>query len=228
VTLGTTGRKTAPSGSSSGEPPLAGWKAFARATGPYGGRAAVLLALGLIVLGVSLLGHRGGSRSGGTMTMIGDSLNLGTEPYLSDRLDGWTIAYDDVVGRTGEQGLFALQSMVRVGTVVVVSLGTNDSQTDAAQFRRVVGALLQTVGKHRCVVWSTIYTGRPNEALNAVLWDAAAQYPNLEVADWAGLVGSRPDLIAPDGIHGTPDGYAERAAQVAKLIERCRPAGWAS
>jgi len=27
-----------------------------------------------------------------------------------------------------------------------------------------------------------------------------------------------------DGVHGTPDGYAERAAQVARIAERCNPA----
>ena len=73
------------------------------------------------------------------------------------------------------------------------------------------------------MVWSTIWLDGPNEAFNEVLRDAEERHPTLEVADWAGLVGTRPELLAPDRVHASPEGYAERAAQVARIAERCHP-----
>ena len=40
----------------------------------------------------------------GSLTMVGDSLNVGVEPYLADTLPGWRIATDDVVGRVVTMG----------------------------------------------------------------------------------------------------------------------------
>ena len=81
--------------------------------------------------------------------------------------------------------------------MLVVSLGTNDPQDDPAGFRRVVQAVLREAGPRRCVVWSTIWLGGPGETLNDVLRAAAAAHGNLELADWAGLVQARPELVGP-------------------------------
>jgi hypothetical protein len=34
----------------------------------------------------------------GSVTLVGDSLNVGAEPYLRDELGGWTISAHDRVG----------------------------------------------------------------------------------------------------------------------------------
>jgi lysophospholipase L1-like esterase len=187
--------------------------------------ALVLLALGASFVAISALTGDQGTRRAGSVTMLGDSLNLGMEPYLDDRLNGWTIQHDDVVGRTGDEGLAELQlRKAELAPVVVVSLGTNDSQTDAVAFRRLVEAVLSEAGPRRCVVWSTIWRNGPSDALNGVLREAADGHSNLEVADWAGLVEGNTELLARDGVHGTQEGYAKRAEQVAKIVERCLPA----
>ena len=182
--------------------------------------------LALTVTGLvawSLLGDAGG-RPGGRVTLVGDSLNVGMEPYLGDRLDGWTILVDDAVGRSGQQGLAELRALDgALAPVVVVSLGTNDVQTDVAGFRDLVEGVIAQAGPRRCVVWSTVWRGGPNLAFDGVLRDAARRHRNLEVADWAGLVGGSPELLAPDGVHATPEGYARKAEQVARIVERCRP-----
>jgi lysophospholipase L1-like esterase len=192
-------------------------------------RAFAIVVLSLLALAVTglvawaLLGDAGGRPS--SVTLLGDSLNVGIEPYLGDRLDGWTIRTDDVVGRSGPQGLAELTALDGgLAPIVVVSLGTNDEQTDAAGFRDMVEGVLAQAGPKRCVVWSTVWRNGPNLAFNEVLRDAARRHPNLEVADWAGLVGGNPELLAPDGVHGTPEGYTRKAEQVARMVERCRPA----
>jgi hypothetical protein len=92
-------------------------------------------------------------------------------------------------------------------------------QTDVTGFRNLVEAAVAQAGPRRCVIWSTIWLHGPNLAFNRVLREAAGRHRNLEIADWAGLVGASPQLLAPDGIHGTPQGYQEKAAQVAGIVE---------
>jgi lysophospholipase L1-like esterase len=183
-----------------------------------------LLALAVAgLVGWSLLGDAGGGPAG-SVILVGDSLNVGIEPYLADRLDGWTIRTDDVVGRSGPQGLAELEALGgALAPVVVVSLGTNDEQTDVARFHALVESVVAQAGPKRCVVWSTVWRNGPNPAFDGVLRDAARRHRNLHVADWAALVGGSPELLAADGVHGTPEGYARKAEQVARLVERCRP-----
>src|SRR5262245_2763679 len=58
---------------------------------PLAAAALLVVALGASVLAISYLTAANGRRTGG-VTMVGDSLNVGTEPYLEQRLDGWTIS----------------------------------------------------------------------------------------------------------------------------------------
>jgi len=186
------------------------------------------LLVGLIAAAVVVLASRGEgaeARSTGSVTVLGDSLNVGIEPYLADELEGWTISNHSVVGRRGEEGLAELEAVGGdLAPVVVISLGTNDPQADVDGFRRLVDDVVRLAGPTRCVVWSTIWRDGANEGFNDVLRDAESRTRTFAVADWARLVGERPELLASDGVHGTPDGYAERAAQVARIAERCNPA----
>lgn len=188
--------------------------------------AALLVGLaGAALVAVATRGDDSSARRTGSIALVGDSLNVGIEPYVAEELDGWTIANDNVVGRRGEEGLAELKRMrAELAPVVVVSLGTNDPQNDVDGFRRLVDDVIRAAGPTRCVVWSTIWRDGPNEGFNAVLRDATDRHRTLEVADWASLVAARPELLAPDGVHGSPEGYAARAAQVARIAEDCYPA----
>lgn len=158
------------------------------------------------------------------MTLVGDSLNVGIEPYLPSALEGWQIRNENVVGRQTEAGIAELE---RIGSglspVVVVSLGTNDPQGDVDGFRRDVDRVLRIAGRDRCVVWSTIWRDGSNEAFNDVLRQAARRHRSLEVEDWASLVDANADLLAPDRVHGTPAGYRHRAEDIAAVARSCLP-----
>jgi hypothetical protein len=165
----------------------------------------------------------GGDSAAGTLTTVGDSLNVGIQPYLVEELGGWSIDHHDRNGRRTQEGIDELQSLGRdLGQVLVVSLGTNDFDGDAATFRRQVEEVVARAGPRRCVVWTTIWLGGPH-AFNDVLRASATLHPNLELVDWADMVEQEPELLAADGVHATPDGYARRAEETARVARECLP-----
>ncbi len=171
-----------------------------------------------------VLATRGAQRTlPATLSLVGDSLNVGIEPYIGRELRGWRIATDDVPGRATDAGLAELRAAgSSLGSHVLVSLGTNDVSTPTAAFRSDVREALRIAGADRCVVWFTIFRyGRPDARLNAVLADEERRNDNLRLVDWAELAGSHPSWIGPDGIHATDEGYAGRARAAARALRAC-------
>lgn len=162
----------------------------------------------------------------GTVTLVGDSLNVGIEPYVPDALPGWKIVTNDQVGRVTPQGIDELEAgRPALSNYVVVSLGTNDPPAAVTAFRRDVRRFLELVGPNRCVAWATIWRdGKPNEEFNGVLRDAARANRRVRLIEWAEMVERSPDLLAADGLHGSEDGYRERAREVAAAVKSCAPA----
>ncbi len=159
----------------------------------------------------------------GSVTTLGDSLDVGTASYLDRELEGWDVDHHGLSGRRTDEGLAELRSLGGdVAPVLVVSLGTNDFDSDPDAFRTQVEQLLALAGPRRCVIWATIWLDGPHR-LNDVLRDAARRHRNLELADWAGLVAEDRGLLAADGIHGSPEGYERRAEQAATIVRRCLP-----
>lgn len=187
--------------------------------------AALLAAAAVTTL---LAFRHGGDRApaGGAVALVGDSLNVGVEPYLPAALPGFDVVANDRVGRRTEEGIAEIeQGRVRLAPHVVVSLGTNDSPSAVAAFRAAVGRLLELIGPDRCLVWATIWRdGAPSEALNQVLRDAAAANRRMRLVEWAAMVQDHPDWLAPDGLHGSPAGYRERANATASAVRDCAPA----
>lgn len=183
---------------------------------------------------MTILGVRGngGEREPveGTAALIGDSLNVGVEPYLPGALPGFDLVVDDRVGRRTAEGIAEIeQGRARLAPYVVVSLGTNDDPSDVAAFRVAVGRLLALIGADRCVVWATIWRdGAPSDALNGVLRDAAAGNRRMRLVEWAAMVQDHPGWLAADGLHGSPTGYRARARATARAVRDCAPARVAS
>jgi len=161
----------------------------------------------------------------GTVTLLGDSLNVGVERYLPDALPGWTVVANDRVGRSTPEGIAELEAgRPQLSSHVVVSLGTNDPPGAVAAFRADVSRMLELVGPNRCVVWATIWRdGAPNDAFNAVLRDAAEANRRVRLVEWAEMARAHPELLADDGLHGNEDGYRERARAVAEATTGCAP-----
>ena len=159
----------------------------------------------------------------GSLTLVGDSLNVGTEPYLRDELEGWTIDAHDRVGRQTGEGVEELRRLrSSLAPIVVVSLGTNDADGSEPAFRRMVSQAVAIVGPRRCLVWATVVRdGAARTGFNRVLEDARSEHRNVRLVDWAALVGDDRELLAGDLVHGTPEGYARRAEATAGAIRGC-------
>lgn len=182
---------------------------------------ALLLAVGLAAAFVLTRDGSSGD-DGGAVTLVGDSLNVGVEPYLRDALPGWTIEAHDRVGRATAEGVDVLRGLgARLAPVVVVSLGTNDPEGSEAAFRRLVDEAIAIAGT-RCVVWATVVRGGVGRAgFDRVLQDARSAHPNLRLVDWTRMVGEDDSLLAADVVHATPDGYARRADEIARVVRGC-------
>jgi lysophospholipase L1-like esterase len=164
------------------------------------------------------------AESPGTATLIGDSLNVGIEPYLGEALPQWRIVANDLVGRTTSEGIAELEAgRPALSSYVVVSLGTNDGH-DVAAFRTDVARVLALAGADRCVIWATVWRdGKPSEDFNDVLRQAAEANRRLRLVAWAEMVDKQPELLAGDGLHGNADGYRKRAEAVAEAVHSCAP-----
>jgi len=188
--------------------------------------ALLLAAAAVTVLLVARHGGDEGAPAGGTVALVGDSLNVGVEPYLGKALPGFDVIVNDRVGRRTEEGIDEIEEgRARLAPHVVVSLGTNDPPSAVGAFRAAVERVIELVGPGRCLVWATVWRdAAPNDAFNQVLRDAASANRRMRLVEWAAMVQAHPDWLAPDGLHGNETGYRERARAIAAAVRDCAPA----
>jgi hypothetical protein len=114
----------------------------------------------------------------------------------------------------------------------VFALGTNDTANVSAGSNVGLMARIQqmmAVAHGEPVMWvntQTDLTSGPWSEANMQLWNqallqAAKQYPNMRIFNWAGMV--QPSWHLSDGIHYTSAGYAIRAAAIASALARAFP-----
>ena len=157
----------------------------------------------------------------------GDSLAVGTRPYLPPDLPGWKIKQSAAVSRHAYEGADVMRSYGRsLPRVIHVSLGTNDDPNDVAGFRAAVRDVMEVAGPHRCVVWTNIVrpkvAGATYAGYNHVLVQESRPRENLRVVNWARMVREHPEWLGGDGVHVNAEGYQARARAVARSVRRCR------
>ena len=113
----------------------------------------------------------------------GDSLAVGTRPYLEDELPAWTVRTSATVSRHADEGAAVLRAAGRLPKVIAVSLGTNDDPRSVAAFESAIESLVGAAGG-RCVVWATIrrppVAGAGYRGYNEVLRRAGARARRLQ------------------------------------------------
>lgn len=157
--------------------------------------------------------------------VIGDSLAVGTRPYLKQQLGRYQISDGEPdEGEHVSTGVANLRKIAQsagdgLAGTIIVSLGTNDYGMDANTFRDYVEDVIQTVGPKRHIIWFNMKTVSPNahdySAMNSVLADKANKHSNFTVLDWAGSGVSLPG----EGIHPSGNGYATRAKMMADAVK---------
>lgn len=162
-----------------------------------------------------------------SLLILGDSLAVGTMPYLDEMLPTEVdVTWDAVGGRTTPQGIESLQfdlHDVEPG-LIAVSLGTNDGP-DPARFTSRIRRLLAGVSPSTCVAWFTIVRplrkGRYG-GLNRALRAEAARDPRLVVINWDKAV-RRGTVRLRDGLHADAAGYRYRSSKIVQAVHAgCR------
>ena len=190
-------------------------------------RLVVCLALAVLLVLLTAAVPRAHAVADGDVLVVGDSLAVGTEPYLGPLLGDRTLVSDVRNGITTPQGMRLLRMSLRtvVPQTVVLSLGTNDGG-DPARFADRLRRTMALLAPDTCVVWSTIIRPRrkgPYRPLNRVLHKLKKQDPRLVVIDWEHAVTGGAVLL-PDGLHADPAGYRYRSAMIADAVNAGCPA----
>jgi lysophospholipase L1-like esterase len=172
-------------------------------------------------------GERASSSLSRTLFVNGDSLAVGTKPYLQAGLPGWRVRQSTAVSRHAYEGAAVMRAQGRrLPRVIHVSLGTNDDPRNRSGFRAAIEEVMAVAGPRRCVVWANIVrpavAGASYDGYNRVLRREARRLRNLRMVDWARMVRENPDWLADDGVHVSADGYRARATAVARSVTRCR------
>ena len=156
----------------------------------------------------------------------GDSLAVGTKPYLPRVLAGWPITQSTSISRHVPEGVSILRAMGGgLARIVVMQLGTNDDPRTDEDFQQSVRATMRIVGSHRCVVWPNIVrprvAGTSYAGYNHALAVENRRHDNLFVVDWVAMARAHPYWFGADGVHPNAEGYEARARAIAKKVRRC-------
>jgi hypothetical protein len=177
-----------------------------------------ILAVAAVLPAAPALAQGGGS----PVLVIGDSLEVGSAPYLRQALAGVPLEIDAERSRSSGAGLRVLASKLRPEhEVVVFPLGTND--LSASTLAANLGAAQELAGG-RCMVVATI--ARPNlrgsstAELNRAV-EAFAGQSGAQVMDWRSAAAATPGALGRDRIHATGQGYALRGSLLAEAVQAC-------
>lgn len=161
----------------------------------------------------------------GGVLVVGDSLEVLTEPYLGKYLNGIPLTHNAVGGYNSYQ-IFDLfqESYDPSQSVIVFDAGTNDNPN----YPEILAGNLQEVSKlvgDRCLVVPTIHglivDGVGNEGKNQVVREFAASRPGTQTPDWAGAVQENPELMQADNLHPIAEGADLRAQLIAEGVKAC-------
>lgn len=166
---------------------------------------------------------------GTRVSAVGDSVMLASAPGLLTALPG--IEIDAEVSRSVWAGARIIDELAASGALreyVVVGLGTNGPvSTEALQ------SIVDAAGPERYVI--LVNASAPRDwipEVNRILTEFAAAHPRVAVADWAGAIGERTDLLAGDRIHPQAAGGDLYAQTVARAVDgaatRLATAQWAA
>ena len=189
---------------------------------------AVILAIAAaVLLPGSGVGH---AQSGGAnVLVVGDSLQVGTGPYLEQELGALPVEFDHRTGRGSAEGVSVLRSRLRPEhTIVMFDLGTNDDPRNPDALYSAMNSAREIAGD-RCLVVATVlrppYNGVGVDGMNAAVERFALDNPGVQLVDWYGIVTSTPGMLYEDGVHARPEGYALRGRLLADAVAACSGGG---
>ncbi|KAE8560743.1 SGNH/GDSL hydrolase family protein [Paenibacillus polymyxa] len=143
------------------------------------------------------------SLNGEGVTMIGDSVTVGIEPYLKEQLPKMTV--DGKVGRQMSQAVKVINELAaqgKLGDQVIIELGTN-GPFSKNQLHDVLQSL--SGAKQVILVTTRVPKGWQN-TVNDTIAQVADEFSNVNVVDWYSASVGKDEYFYKDGVHLKPDG----------------------
>jgi hypothetical protein len=183
------------------------------------------VAVAAALLALAIMAPLARAAPGGSVLVVGDSLEELSSPYLAQYLPGVELTVNAVGGSNSFEILDLFeQSYDPSQQVIVFDGGTNDNPNYPQILEENLAKVAATVGD-RCMVVPTVhgYTveGTGNEGKNSVVRSFAASRPGTQVPNWAGFVHEHPELMQSDGLHPIEAGSEARAQLIAQGILGC-------
>jgi hypothetical protein len=183
--------------------------------------------VGMLALLVLLAAPASANALSRRLLVNGDSLAVGTKPWIPKALRGWQVTQSASVSRHASEGADVMRSYgSSLPRVIHVSLGTNDDPNQVSVFRAAIREVMEVAGSRRCVVWTNIVrppaAGASYAGFNRALAAESRRRDNLRIVNWVRMVRSHPEWVVGDGVHVNSEGYKARAKAVASSVRRCR------
>lgn len=143
------------------------------------------------------------SMDGEGITVIGDSVIVGVEPYLKAKLPKITV--DGKVGRQMSQSKEAvdeLKSQGKLGDRIIIELGTN-GPFNKEHLRKLLHALSEA--KQVLVVTARVPKGW-QDSVNTTIKEVTVEFDNAKVVDWYAASEGKDEYFYNDGVHLKPEG----------------------
>ena len=169
------------------------------------------------------------------VSVIGDSLTIGTMPYQSEAFSnaGWGHSAIDAFNSrgirtklkkdhyTGVRSVDAIRATAGDSDLWVIALGSNDAGIYAkAKHAEVIGMMMDKIGSGHTVMWVNVYLPktppRQNNWNRALATEVKERGDAMFVFDWASLAEKNPHWLADDQVHYTNKGYQQRALAIAQ------------
>ncbi|MGM1049238.1 MAG: hypothetical protein ACQEXX_24300 [Bacillota bacterium] len=154
--------------------------------------------------------------SGEGITVIGDSVLVGVEPYLKEALPG--IYVDGKVSRQMSQGetiVKELKSQGKLGDRIIIHLGTNGPFS-----KKQLQSLLESLSDAKIVV--LINTRVPKgwqDTVNTNIKEVAKQFSNVKVVDWYSASQGKDQYFYQDGVHLKSEGNKYFASLIVDALK---------
>ncbi|KJK29094.1 hypothetical protein MMB75_20775 [Paenibacillus sp. P2(2022)] len=143
------------------------------------------------------------SLNGEGVTMIGDSVTVGIEPYLKEQLPKMTV--DGKVGRQMSQAVKVINELAaqgKLGDQVIIELGTNGPFS-----KNQLHDVLQSLSGARQVILVTTRVPKGwQNTVNDTIAQVADEFSNVNVVDWYSASVGKDEYFYKDGVHLKPDG----------------------
>jgi peptidoglycan/LPS O-acetylase OafA/YrhL len=147
---------------------------------------------------------------------IGDSVMLGAARELTER--GATVdAMKSRAVRSALEIVNYLKSVRRLGSIVVIHLGTNNTTTE-----EVFDEIMTSLRDVPLVLFLTIHVpSEPRQTINnRLINQLPTKYGNVKVLDWYSIIAQNPDYLYSDRTHLRPAGARFYADLIMQAVGR--------